>query len=166
MCTLLSIIFYYHWKPLPSFPIAEYCYDVPRIKNNTKVFHVGKDACNTMNQTSFEIQYFFGLISIQVESNSFKFVNSFALNTLPNLKEIHIGESSFEGFSRNSGYRFSIFNCTQLSSVSIGKGSFSQYSDVFEIRECPSLERIVLQGFNFQVSRLVLDGISAGNVTI
>ena len=72
VCTLLSIIFYYHWKPLPSFPIAEYCYDVPRIKNNTKVFHVGKDACNTMNQTSFEIQYFFGLISIQVESNSFK----------------------------------------------------------------------------------------------
>ena len=59
VCTLLSIIFYYHWKPLPSFPIAEYCYDVPRIKNNTKVFHVGKDACNTMNQTSFEIQYFF-----------------------------------------------------------------------------------------------------------
>ena len=166
MCTLLSIIFYYHWKSLPSFPIAEYCSDVPRIKNNIKVFHVGKDACNTMNQTSFEIQYFFGLISIQVESNSFRFVNSFALNTLPNLEEIHIGDSSFEGFSRKSGYRFSIFNCTQLSSVSIGKGSFSQYSDVFEIRECPSLERIVLQGFNFQVSRFVLDGISAGNVTI
>ena len=104
-----------------------------------------------MNQTSFEIQYFFGLISIQVESNSFKFVNSFALNTLPNLEEIHIGDNSFEGFSRENGYRFSIFNCTQLSSVSIGKGSFSQYSDVFEIRECPSLESIVLQGFNFQV---------------
>ena len=101
-----------------------------------------------------------------MENNSFKFVNSFVLNTLPNLKEIHIGDNSFEGFFRESGYQFSIFNCTQLNSVSIWKGSFSQYSDVFEIRECPSLECIVLQGFNFQVSRLVLDGISAANVTI
>ena len=89
-----------------------------------------------------------------MENNSFKFVNSFVLNTLPNLKEIHIGDNSFEGFFRESGYQFSIINCTQLNSVSIGKGSFSQYSDVFEIRECPSLERIVLQGSNFQVMYL------------
>lgn len=160
VCILLSIIFVYHWRPLPSFPVAEYCYDVPRIKNNTKVFYVGKDACNTMNQTSFAIQNYFGLVSLQIESNSFQFVNSFVLNTLPKLKEIQIGDNSFEGLSSQSGYRFSISKCTQLSSVSIGRKSFSQYSDEFEIRECPSLERIVLHGFNFQSPRLVLDGTS------
>ena len=155
----MSIIFCYHWRPLPYSTITEFCPNVPRLNNNSKSLSIAKDACNSVNQTNFVIQFFFGLTSIKVESNNFKYTNSFVLDTLPKLEELQIGDSCFEGVSSQNNFRFSISNCSHLTSVSIGKRSFSQYYDSFEIRECPSLERVVLQGFNFRSSSLVLDGI-------
>ena len=132
------------------------------INNNSRRIIIAENACNSVNQTRLDIQHFFGLSLIEIASNNFKYVNSFVLSSLPKLKEIHIGDYCFEGLSAYNEYKFSITNCTLLSVISIGKESYSRYSDPFEIRACPSLEHIVLQGSNFHLSRLVFEGIFVG----
>ena len=78
------------------------------------------------------------LVQIIIGDDCFYHVEIFSLNNLNALESITIGERSFttekESYGENENRSFHITSCKQLTSIQIGKYSFSDYSGEFELK--------------------------------
>ena len=62
-------------------------------------------------------------------------------------------------WDNNRNRSFSILNCVELESVEIGRYSFSDYGELFELKNLPKLETIRIDSYNFYYSSFVIKGI-------
>ena len=126
---------------------------------------ISSNCCNDL--TSFDLNLYKCLQSIEIGSNSFKQVNAFMIDGLNELKSLMIGESSFaiskNSRSSKSSRSFQILNCMQLESIEIGRYSFSGYGK-FELRNLSKLSTIKIgeigsESLNFSKCSFVVRGI-------
>ena len=67
-----------------------------------------------------------------IGSESFKFVETFSIQSLQQLKSIEIGSNSFSNDEKQSN-SFSIDDCEQLESIKIGPNSFIYSNRLFNL---------------------------------
>lgn len=105
------------------------------------------------------------LKSLSIASGCFQHFESFSLHNLDQLESIVIEDSSFVLSAVNQEVFhpkafFSLQNCRNLKSISIGKGSF-QFFGLFHLSELKSLEDLIMKGSNFsQAASFCLKGSS------
>ena len=109
--------------------------------------------------------------SIGIGSDSFMYVNEFAITGLTKLTSLKIGSNSFttrrNSFGNDSSRSFVISNCAELESIEIGRFSFSDYGGGFELKNLPKLSTIKIgevrsyygESYNFRYSSFVIKGI-------
>ena len=106
---------------------------------------------------------------IRIDANNFDNVTYFQVGEIPSLKKLTIGDQSFSANSLtksviSSDFSFSVFNCSSLQSITIGKHSFDGFIQ-FDISTLPSLQTIIIgdstqESNNFMDAPLKLIGSS------
>lgn len=101
--------------------------------SNTSIrsLKISATCCNN-KEVNFSINHLHYLQHLVISSESMSKVRRFCLDGLNALEDIIIGENSFTQFKNT--YRkgtgvFSVMNCDVLSSIRIGRNSFSDYSE-------------------------------------
>ena len=99
-----------------------------------------------MNYTKFDISRFKLLESLEIGEDSFRSIELFLINDLPELRSLKIGLNSFSKLknkvSRYESKSFHILNCKSLESIEIGANSFSDFGGEFELSNLKSLKSI------------------------
>ena len=112
------------------------------------------------NLSSFE--------GIEIGNDCFGSVQTFQIDGLNRLKTIKIGEKSFtkrkNDYGNDESKSFHILNCESLESIQIGKYSFSDFGEDFELKNLPQLQSIQIGmvfslSNNFYSSSFVIRGI-------
>ena len=108
-----------------------------------------------------------------IGDDCFESVEQFNIDGLNHLKYIKIGNNSFTllksgkwnwNKANNPNRSFVISNCIKLESIEIGRYSFSDYGDGFELKNLPKLSTIKIGEIgrwsrNFCYSSFVIKGI-------
>ena len=94
----------------------------------------------------FTLSNYPNLRVINIGDNCFSSVKSFTINELNRLIILSIGKDSFTQSDYVNKYverkDFHILNCESLQQIEIGKGSFSDFSGQFELKNLSSLQSI------------------------
>ena len=124
--------------------------------------------CNDADYTIFDFSRFTQVESIEIGNNSFCSVQTFKIDGLNRLKTIKIGINSFTqkkySYGDDESKSFHILNCESLESIEIGEYSFSDFAGVFELKNLPQLQYIIIgtigsESYNFCSSSIVIRGI-------
>lgn len=134
--------------------------------------------CNDAKYVQFDFSRFSLLQSLEIGNDSFRFVKTFVIDGLHQLKNLKIGKNSFTQVKlanwendsstiaksiKSSSKSFHLLNCEQLETVEIGECSFSDYSGGFELKNLPELLSITIgkvnsMSRNFYASSFVIRG--------
>lgn len=134
--------------------------------------------CNDVKYVKFDFSRFSLLQSLEIGNDSFRFVKTFVIDGLHQLKNLKIGKNSFTQVKlanwendssaiaksiKSSSKSFRLMNCEQLETVEIGECSFSDYSGGFELKNLPELLSITIgkvnsMSRNFYASSFVIRG--------
>ena len=145
--------------PTSSIPIVDPCVS---LSSSDSELIIPMNTCNHENLTIFDMSAFKNLRFIEISDKNFYYVTSFRIIGLPHLYDIMIGMDSFSGAFPQVDYSFVIAHCPLLTSIQIGMNSFLYYGNEFTIQGCPLLKDLLLEGFNFQHSQLVLNRMIIG----
>ena len=146
------------------------------VKVNTELTRLvyPSNTCNSPSVTSFSIQNYPYLESIEVGDDCFLYVKTVTISDNTLLKTVTIGSNSFtnqkRGYSQTSDRIFTLKNCPQLTEFSVNRYSFSDYStinlsgfclSVILILALPSLQLLTFgvldeESFNFYYASLQL----------
>ena len=100
------------------------------------------------NSHTFKIERLDNLELIDIGNNCFSGVKTFNISEMNKLKQLYIGANSFtqkrKYWGTNPSKSFHIINCESLESIEIGDFSFSNFDDIFELRNLPSLQYITV----------------------
>ena len=123
--------------------IVEYTDSKESIDEATTELSIVSGACNKRPEiTCINLKV---LRSIVIGDNCCRNVTKFVLANLPSLITVTIGMNSFTGIPNSGGYdsekEFSISNCENLTQISIGCFSFSDYAS-FKLEGLESLKRL------------------------
>ena len=133
------------------------------IPQNVDSLSVNSNCCN--NVVQFALMNLSSLRSIYIGDECFSHVQRFILANLQTLTTIKIGTNSFtkklNGWEENKSRSFKISNCPNLTSITIGQYSFSDYGGEFELEGLPRLESLYIgvfdkESWNFSCSSFVL----------
>ena len=98
-----------------------------------------------------------------IGDDCFSNVELFKIDGLNHLKCIKIGNNSYtknrNSWENNRNRSFHLLNCIELESIEIGRYSFSDYGELFELKNLPKLETIRIDSYNFYYSSFVIKGI-------
>ena len=142
---------------IPTIPPAfETCIYLSSLSLSDSDLVIPTNTCNNENLTNFDISAFKNLEYVEISDDNFYFVTSFRIVGLPYLSDIIIGRNNYLG---NSNQSFVISHCQLLMSIQIGRNSFTHYENDFIIEECPLLEYLILEGYNFHSSPFVLNSM-------
>ena len=107
---------------------------------------------------------FSNLKSLIVGDNCFEYVKIMNMTGLQKLETIKVGVSSFNRYFNTHDTSFSVKNCTRLRELRIGQSSFEHW-DLIEIENAPSLEVIQIgylhyddYGYVFSAASMELRG--------
>ena len=134
--------------------------------------------CNDTKYVKFDFSRFSLLQSLEIGNDSFRFVKTFVIDGLHQLKSLKIGRDSFTQVKlanwendssaiakniKSSSKSFHLLNCEQLETLEIGECSFSDYSGGFEVRNLPELLSVTIgkvnsMSRNFYASSFVIRG--------
>ena len=129
---------------------------------------IQSNTCNNFLITYFSMESDSNLESIEIGNDCFRYVNTFVIDGLNELKSLVIGINSFTKNKYSNGNdesrSFSISNCDELESIEIGLFSFSDYGGGFELKNLPKLSTIKVgevgsDSSNFYYSSFVIEGI-------
>ena len=101
--------------------------------------------CNDLNYTTFDFSRFTDLEYLEIGSDSFKSVNIFNIENFNKLRVLIIRNNTFTCYTNYQWITetmFRIKNCELLESIDIGRNSFANYHDGFELVNLPSLQSI------------------------
>ena len=127
---------------------------------------ISSNCCNDLN--ALDLNRFEWLQSIEIGDDCFKSVQTFQIDGLNRLKTIKIGKNSFtqkkNSYGNDASKSFHILNCESLESIQIGRYSFSDYANEFELKNLTQLEYIQIgaigsKSYNFYHSSFVIRGI-------
>lgn len=94
----------------------------------------------------FDIRDSISLSKIDIGDYCFSAVDKFILTDFSSLKDLKIGSHSFtketNSYDNNVNRLFSIVDCANLCSITIGECSFSDYGGGFTLKNLPSLESV------------------------
>ena len=133
------------------------------IPQNVESLSVNSNCCN--NVVQFALMNLSSLRSIYIGDECFSHVQRFILANLQTLTTIKIGTNSFtkklNGWEENKSRSFKVSNCPNLTSITIGQYSFSDYGGEFELEGLPRLESLYIgvfdkESWNFSCSSFVL----------
>ena len=98
--------------------------------------------------TVLDFSPFKNVVSIEIGSKSFTYVQTVCIAELPKLESVRIGSKSFVHDDESSkkqtlDYHFYAYDCPELRELIIGMCSFSGYSG-FVVKNLPSLEDLVI----------------------
>ena len=144
--------------------------DLASIESGVTHITVSNNCGNENTAASLYFTRFTQLKELVIGDDCFMNVNEVNLIGLNALESVTIGRNSFTqskgGYpsSQNPNRHFSLKNCPNIRELTIGSGSFSDYS-VCEIENVPSLEVIEMGGLNdnsygFYYSSLELKSIT------
>ena len=149
------------------------CEEYYNVDPSTQILHIASNACNDDKLTTFTTERLSKLIYLEIESWNFKTVNKFDIRNNHNLEYVNIKDNSFVvrtsqneyEFDNNKSASFRIESCDRLRSFKIGKYSFAEYGSVFELRDLPLLETIIIGNsqkvsYSFYWSSLFIRGKS------
>ena len=151
---------------------------VQSIESSATSITIPKLSCNDRHYTTFDFSRFTLLQSLEIGNDSFRFVKTFVIDGLHQLKNLKIGKNSFTQVKlanwendssaiaksiKSSSKSFRLMNCEQLETVEIGECSFSDYSGGFELKNLPELLSITIgkvnsMSRNFYASSFVIRG--------
>ena len=129
---------------------------------------IQSNTCNNFLITYFSMESDSNLESIEIGNDCFRYVNTFVIDGLNELKSLVIGINSFTKNKYSNGNdesrSFSILNCIELKSIEIGSFSFNDYGGGFELKNLPKLSTIKIgeigrDSLNFCYSSFVIKGI-------
>ena len=141
----------------PTIPPAfETCIYLSSLSLSDSDLIIPATTCNNENLTNFDISAFKNLEYVEISDDNFYYVTSFRIVGLPYLSDVIIGMNTYLG---NSNQSFVISHCPLLMSIQIGRNSFTHYDNDFIIEECPLLEYLMLEGYNFHSSPFVLNSM-------
>ena len=133
------------------------------IPQNVESLSVNSNCCN--NVLNFALLNLSHLRSIYIGDECFSHVQRFVIDNLQSLTTVKIGTNSFtkklNGWEENKSRSFKIANCPNLTSITIGQYSFSDYGGEFELASLPRLESFYIgvfdkESWNFSCSSFVL----------
>ena len=129
------------------------------IKYNSKQSHYlfPSHSCNNPRISSFIIENSQYVKEIVVGDDCFEYVTTVRLSNIPSLGSIFIGKNSFthhkDSYGKIIDNSFSISNCEELYSITIGRFSFSDYYNnsvsSIELVNCFELDLPNLQSLSF-----------------
>ena len=116
---------------------------------------VSGSSYNTNDAIQFTLQGLPSLQAVTIGDHSFRYTRTFVLDGLSELETITIG--NYVGTMRQSDPWYSerkdgscrIINCPNLKSIRIGRFSFADYYDSFDLTNLPSLESIQIDQRSF-----------------
>ena len=129
---------------------------------------IQSNTCNNFLITYFSMESDSNLESIEIGNDCFRYVNTFVIDGLNELRSLVIGINSFtkekNSYGDDCSRSFSISNCVELESIEIGLFSFSDYGGGFELRNISKLSTIKIGeigrwSYNFYSSSFVIKGI-------
>ena len=125
------------------------------------------NCCTSYGSNEFIVTDHSQLRLIRIDANNFQNVTYFEVGAIPSLERLAIGDMSFGMDSQPQSVipndlSFSVFNCSSLQSITIGKNSFVGFLQ-FDISSLPSLQSIYIgdttqQSNNFMNAPLKLFG--------
>ena len=118
------------------------------------------NCCSNFGSNEFIVTDHSKLKWIRIDANNFQNVTYFEVGAIPSLEELTIGDQSFAMESQSlsvtpNDLSFSVFNCSSLQSITIGKNSFVGFLQ-FDLSSLPSLQSIYI-GDNSQDSNNFID---------
>ena len=113
--------------------------------------------CGYGNDLSvFDTDCLKGVERLEIGNGCLKKVNRFVIDGLNELKNVIIGEESFElDENKREGSSCLIMNCNQLNEIHFGDHSFKWYES-FELKNLPSLISIILNRALFCACQLIV----------
>ena len=116
------------------------------LKMNTQVYKLvySSNSCNSQRITTFTLENYPYLKELVIVDECFGYVNTVRIKDAVSLESISIGMNSFtvykNSYGQNTGRSFTLSNCPNFHSFSIGRFSFSDYS-YFTISSMDEVER-------------------------
>ncbi|CBK19929.2 uncharacterized protein [Blastocystis hominis] len=106
------------------------------------------NCCTSYGSNEFIVTDHSQLRLIRIDANNFQNVTYFEVGAIPSLERLAIGDMSFGMDSQPQSVipndlSFSVFNCSSLQSITIGKNSFVGFLQ-FDISSLPSLQSIYI----------------------
>ena len=150
------------------------CPNLNYLTENSTLLSISNNACNSDSLTMFDLSVFVKLVSVIVGDDNFRYVGTFKIDGLNELKTVSIGDDSFTRWKSDDEWNdlvvnnptrsFHLLNCNELESIIIGVGSFSDYGGGFELRNLPKLSTIKIGeigsgSFNFYYSSFVIESV-------
>ena len=104
---------------------------------------------NTPDFVHLNLSRLSGLEELTIGDNSFRYIREFEVDGLPHLRSLQIGANSFVDQTESAVHSFRVAHCISLYSIFIDLESFSNYGDVFVLKDLPVLN-------SFQVGSSVM----------
>ena len=118
--------------------------DLESLDSTTTSILIPKGSINDDDYTVFDFSRFTLLEELEIRDDNFKYVDTFNIDELNELKSLVIGDRSFSknGNTNDESRSFHILNCVELESIEIGRYSFSDYGGGFELKNLPKLSTV------------------------
>ena len=140
--------------------------DLESLDSTTTSILIPKGSINDDDYTVFDFSRFTLLEELEIRDDNFKYVDTFNIDELNELKSLVIGDRSFSknGNTNDESRSFHILNCVELESIEIGRYSFSDYGGEFELKNLPKLSTVKIgeigsDSYNFWYSSFEINGI-------
>ena len=119
----------------------------PVLHNHIEELIVKNNSCNGKEWKSLDLSLLSKLRKLIVGDECFDKVERVKLNGLNELESVVVGKESFT-FQSDTTTSFELKDCEKLKELIIGEESFNLFGK-FSLENTPSLERIIMKGSNF-----------------
>ena len=119
----------------------------PVLHNRIEELVVKNNSCNGKEWKSLDLSLLSKLRKLTVGDECFNEVETVKLNGLKELESVVVGRESF-GLENETVTSFEMKDCEKLKELIIGERSFNIFGK-FSLKNTPSMERIIMKGANF-----------------
>ena len=119
----------------------------PVLHNHIEELIVKNNSCNGKEWKSLDLSLLSKLRKLIVGDECFNKVERVKLNGLNELESVVVGKESFT-FQSDTTTSFELKDCEKLKELIIGEESFNLFGK-FSLENTPSMERIIMKGSNF-----------------
>ena len=138
-------------SPLLANLIPFSLFDIESLDTTITSITIPDHSVNNTEYTIFNFSRFTLLEELIIGDDCFSNVNIFKIDGLNHLKSLAIGCKSFtqqkdnwNALKNSDSQSFAILNCDELKSINIGRYSFSGCGGLFELKNLPKLETIII----------------------